>query len=222
MITLTLTVQQSSPLHIGGESRLNTAASKPLLKDLDGFPYIPATSIKGRLRHEVERILRAISAVFICQPPTPETMCQPIDEMTVCPLCYLFGSPWQEAALWFTNLELTPGDREFIYKTRNPQTQTRYSVSIERKRRVQEQKRLFDIELFEPGIAWTFSGTATYRGTLVDLAPVLLAAKAVEALGSGRSRGYGWCSIDIACPDYDPKTLGDLYARWQEKWAHRQ
>src|SRR4051812_1305051 len=113
MITLTLSVELESPLHIGGETRQHTDAALPMLKTPEGLPYIPATSIKGRLRDEVERLLRGQS-LFVCHAPRPELMCRPVEGQTACAVCTLFGSPWQEAQLYFADLNLSNAHRQLL------------------------------------------------------------------------------------------------------------
>ena len=101
MIILQFRLTLESPLHIGGEVQIDTAASRPLLKLRNGQPYVPATSIRGRLRHEVEALLRhTLGEEHICHPPRPDRMCHPLQVGDpVCEVCALFGSPWRESPL---------------------------------------------------------------------------------------------------------------------------
>lgn len=206
MIRLSVEVELASPLHIGSETRQNSDAARPLMKDKHGLPYIPATSIKGRLRHEVEKLLQATGST-VCAAPTPQLMCQPVDGVSFCPVCQLFGAPWRESPLRFSELVLqTKGD------ARPANTQSRFGIRVGRVRRVVQDKFLFGTELYEPGIPWRFTGHIVYSGNnLSDLAPLLLAAKAVTSMGSSRSRGLGWCSVTIV-----PEEAIDLSALWSE------
>lgn len=212
MISLTLTVQMQSALHIGGETRQNTDAALPMLKTPDGFPYIPATSIKGRLRDEVERLLRRLNH-YVCTSPRPEHMCRPIGDQPLCAVCALFGSPWHEASLYFQDLTLNHNQRSLI-GSKTPSTTPRMSVRINRKRRVAQDNFLFDIELFQPGYSWEFTGQLTYTGdNMADLAPLLLASKGVTMLGKARSRGLGWCSVHIG--DEQSQDTDNLRVLWK-------
>ncbi len=225
MTRLTLSVTTHSPLHIGGETRQNTDATRPMLKTAAGLPYIPATSIKGRLRHEVERLLRgALGPGAVCDAPVAERMCQPLDDAAgVCPACHLFGSPWREAALYFHDLDrITVDGAEISLMRRDgiaPQTQTRAGVRINRRRRVVEDQFLFDTELFEPGIPWTFSGTANYLGRHPqNLVLIYMAARAVTMMGSARSRGLGWSTLVVEGEDGAPSAeeLQAMWTAWRE------
>lgn len=219
MTIFKLSVTLESPLHIGGEVRSNTFAQRPLLKTAFGLPYIPATSIKGRLRHEVERIVHLYyeqqDKVVTCHAPAPEDMCQFESYEDFCPVCKLFGSPWQESALYFEDLKLD----ETIFA--DISTVERSGVSINRKRRTAEPQRLYNIELFEPGMPLTFSGELEYLGDgATELAPLFMAARMVNKLGGNRSRGLGWCKIVLTksteVEEVGKTELRALWSQWKE------
>lgn len=221
MNELTITLQTQSPLHIGGDVRQQTNADRPMLKTTEGQPYVPATSIKGRLRAEVERVLRSLLPnAIICHAPNPQHMCHPLDSADqICPVCALFGSPWRESSLFFTDLRLTKVDAALVAlpprddrHKRHIATHTRMSVSINRSRRVAEDQRLFSTELFEPGYPWTFEGKVHYTCSDIQLAPLFLVARAVTTLGGSRSAGLGWCELT-----FDPAPTGkDLRRLWSD------
>lgn len=220
MIELTLQLATSTPLHIGGEVRHNTTATRPLLKTSNGLPYIPAPSVKGRLRHATEAFLRG-QGYFVCQSPAPEYMCQSLADADgdYCPVCRLFGAPWREAPLHFSPLHLSQDDTK-DFGAYVPGTTARVGIRINRKRRSVQENFLFDTELFEPGYPWRFTGHARYSGAdLADLAPVLLAARMVTMMGGSRSRGLGWGKFSIALSE-EPEQMLPLTALWQE-WQAR-
>src|ERR1700694_1883151 len=95
MSTLILTITCLTPLRIGTESDVR--------RDAAGRPCIPATTLKGRLRVEVERIAVALGG-SICKPPNAVTMCHPHAASPPCVVCDLFGSPWTEGRLYFEDL----------------------------------------------------------------------------------------------------------------------
>lgn len=212
MISFTLEVTLDSPLHIGGEMRLHTQADRPLLKTADGWPYIPATSIKGVLRHETEQLVRAVlGADAVCYAPQPERMCQPLSGSDLCPVCTIFGSPWEESRLYLSDLMIVAEQAQHLSLER-AQTETRPGVRINRRRRTAEDDFLFQTELFQPGVDWKFAGPATFYGSEIDLTPLYVAARAVSMLGGGRSRGLGWCDLKlVGAPEG-----ADLRARWEE------
>lgn len=219
MIPLQLKLTLESPLHIGGEVRHNTHAKRPMLKTRTGLPYVPATSIKGRLRHETEKLIRhQMGADAVCGAPRPQYMCQPVtdDGAGACPVCALFGSPWFESPLRFSDLTLAQESLNLLEAGRSiPPTHNRAGIRINRRRRVVEDEFLFDTELFEPGIPWVFEGRALFDGVLDELVPLYFAAAALTMLGGSRSRGLGWCQLIIE-PDHGLLSRG-AWQTWMER-----
>lgn len=213
MIEFDLILDLDSPLHIGSERRQATTADRPMLKTQNGLPYIPATSIKGRLRYEVEVLLRSVLPEgAICNPPQPERMCQPIVGEP-CPVCALFGSPWYEGPLYFSDLLLSGKYADQIDPLKPPTTTSRAGTRINRRRHVVEEKFLFDTELFEPGVPWSFWGKVRYFDEELDLTPLYVAAHGVTSIGGSRSRGLGWCRLTIDTAP-SPEELIEYWSTW--------
>jgi len=211
---LKIEVQTISPLHIGGEVRQNTDADRPLLKQQDGYPYIPATSIKGRLRHEAESFLRAMGYP-VCNAPIAEQMCQP-ENAPVCSICQIFGSPWYEAGVYFSDLIIQTSGLD-IGSTSS--TTLRMGNQLNRRRRVVEEKHLFSTELYAPGMLWRFAGEIDFNRPEYDLALLVMAARGVNMMGGSRSRGLGWCMVTLSCESVslDPKALWDAWTEHHKK-----
>ncbi len=211
MISISLTVTTESPLHIGGEEQINTWADKPLVKWRNGEPYVPASTIKGRLRAELEALLRSTTlGPTLCQPPRAENMCQ-AGRHTPCPVCKLFGSPLQEGELYFGDLYLTAEYDQI------PQTAVRTGTRINRRRHIVEDDLLYDIELFMPGEPLVFEGVIRCFAEQ-EITPLYVAARSVTMLGGGRSRGLGWGRIDIeGAPS--PHELDHNWAAWIARLA---
>lgn len=214
MKTFNAEVILQSPLHISSERGHEAGTRRPFLKTVDGLPYIPASSIKGCLRHEAERLLRS-QGIAVCNAPSAEYMCQSAQP---CPVCQLFGSPWHISALLFNDLELA--DAQIFTQGRNPRIPfptSRSGVRLNRKRRTAEDGLLFEKELFEPGYPWRFVGQIIYERENPDsLALLYMAANSVNMLGSARSRGLGWSEIklDESNQSMTPSVLEELWDRW--------
>src|SRR5919106_1923864 len=84
-----------TPLHIGsGKKDLEIEdIDTPILTDTSEQPYIPGSSIKGKVRSEAERIVRQ-SGQQVCNPPDVERMCgtkvENPDNFCIC--CKIFGT----------------------------------------------------------------------------------------------------------------------------------
>jgi len=125
-------------LHVGAGTSLEvTGSDNPILRDINGLPYIPGSSFKGVLRSTVEAIVRAISPGKGMWP----WACDPLGEMCIqstkikewedkvrrdeitreeldrkvweksCTVCRLFGSPWLASKVKVCDLYLNPSGK---------------------------------------------------------------------------------------------------------------
>ena len=193
MMRIELTLTCSTPLNIGSGAQQGTLADRAMIKDSDGWPYVPASALKGRLRHAVEQVAAGLDL----RPPvcrTHQKMCRDADNP--CPACAIFGSPWIPGRLRFVDLPLTKpdflGQMREERRLRHPHTQVRYGVAINRQRGVAEDQLLYTTELFEPGIELGFGGTLTGDLTRQQAALVVAGLRWIPALGRGKSGGLGW------------------------------
>ncbi|MGC9395666.1 MAG: RAMP superfamily CRISPR-associated protein [Anaerolineae bacterium] len=187
---MALKVTFDTPVNIGGYGA-PTFVDRPFRRDSDGWPFIPASSLKGRLRHECERLARALGDDKVCNGPDPSQMCRG-EEQDVCSVCKIWGSPWVAGRVYPVDLKL---ERPTELGNAAPPSTVRYNVSISRRRRVAEDARLFTTELFLPGIPLTFSGVWETYLSLRELVLVEAGLGAITALGRAKSGGLGWCVI---------------------------
>lgn len=202
MIEIDLTLTFQTPLNIGSGAQVGTLADRAIIKARDGWPYIPATAIKGQLRHAVERAARGLGR-RVCN--THYQMCL---EGDICPACALFGSPWLPGRLRFVDLELCEplelAGRRFTEP--HPRTQWRYGVALSRRRHVAQDELLYTTELFMPGQSLSFGGTL--EGTLDERGAAWFMAGLglLPALGRARSGGLGHLKLAKA----DIRLNGEL------------
>jgi CRISPR/Cas system CSM-associated protein Csm3 (group 7 of RAMP superfamily) len=218
-VTIEVTVITETPFSIGAGTLPGSLADKGLVRDRRGWPLLPASSLKGVLRHQAERLARRLTPdVTLCHAPSPDRMCQSTRYDDLCPLCRIFGSPWYPASLQFDDLELTgPADViEMLEITVPPAFATgrRYGVAVSRRRRVAEDQLLYSREVFLPGAPLEFGGAGAITGRVEQSGLALLwaAARTLRNLGGARSGGLGWGRVIFVVHDHDAKR--DL--AWQE------
>ncbi|HEC57018.1 MAG TPA: hypothetical protein ENI32_03935, partial [Candidatus Syntrophoarchaeum butanivorans] len=107
-----------SDLHIGGhDSGAPGAVDMGVMKDVDGYPFVPGSSLKGVLRSEMERLLNGLGK-HVC---SPDKLCDPEKECTVCKL--------------FGGREVAGSIRVRDAYTDSRRTMVRDGVRIDRKKR---------------------------------------------------------------------------------------
>jgi CRISPR/Cas system CSM-associated protein Csm3 (group 7 of RAMP superfamily) len=166
-----------SGIHTTGD-RVELWTDKALALDWKKEPVVPATTIKGWMRENAERVLRALG-IPVCDGSKPSLNCG-------CLICRLFGHPRRKSNLLFLDCVLGDALRD-----------SRTNVSLSRHRKAAYEERLFTSE-----VAWTeilevrgFGFFLNDEEAKTAAAVLWLSAKAGFALGSSRSRGLGWLRL---------------------------
>ena len=190
-------------------NRWKWGADKALTQRYDGQFILPATSLKGALREQVERLLRG--HVHICLSPDPGQMCPDPDNL--CLVCRVFGNPRRPSPLRFQDVLLPQEEMD---------TQIRAGVAISRRRRAAVPQRLYFVETTAAG---SMQAQAVVEGFFPSqqeaeetAALVVLAARMLPALGTGRTRGLGWIeTIEAECIiDGQPLAHTVLESYWSQ------
>jgi len=79
-ITAELVAETGLRVGMGGEAAEPTASDLPLIKDAQGNPFIPGSSLRGVLRSHVERIVRTLEN----KGRRGRGACHPVDEKSWC------------------------------------------------------------------------------------------------------------------------------------------
>lgn len=189
MTEIQVTLTFTTPPNIGSGAQEGTLADRGFIKARDGWPYVPATAFKGRLRHAVEQVVRGLG-VEVCD--THRKMCRHVE--SACPVCKVFGSPWITGRLRFVDLELSAPQSLVDRREQKlqPHTQTRYGVALNRRRGVAADALLYTTELFKPGVPISLQGTLTGEIDVADAAWLIAGLKLLPALGRAKSTGLGW------------------------------
>jgi len=171
--------------------------------DWRGLPMVPASSLKGRLRHTCKQLEEGLRPDTTCDDPLAEAMCQPGSQERPCRVCRLFGSPWVPAALSITDLLLV----EPAFLTRGdapPRTSLRYGVGLSRRRRVAQDQLLYTTEVFLPGGTITLGGEISGDVAEADLGLLVAGLENLLTLGGGKTSGLGWCDLEFDLYHVEP------------------
>jgi len=221
-----------SDLHIGSHTTtVPGEVDSSVIKTPDGIPFVPGSSLKGVLRSEFERLLRACH-YDVCMVPD---VCgsKKRHNVSPCPVCLLFGG-----------MEVAGSVRISDAFASSSKTSIRDGVGIDRTTRMAKGGVKYDIEVVPTGT--TFTGTIHIENlALADLPYAKMGGflslvdffnATSSRLGHGTSRGFGKVeliidSMNILTPqDYlDGKFEGtgyphghsesaELVARSQRSW----
>jgi CRISPR-associated protein Csm3 len=143
----------------GGGSEFD-ASDLPVLRDGDGYPLLPGSSLKGVLRSTLEALVRAGSAspaVWSCDPNTREGGCgrhasggrEEALERAHCALCRLFGSQVLASHVRFSDAMLR--DADSLKRDGRLPIEMRDGVAIDRDLRVVHGGQKYTFEVVSPG-----------------------------------------------------------------------
>lgn len=213
-VRLTAIIETALCVGAGGSS--GSLADKPIVRNAEKNLLIPASQLKGRLRHECEKIARGLHWPT-CESPNPQTMCPQRagltenferDEYKIlgynghhCLTCQIFGNPVLPSRVIFDDLICTE-------KAENlPPEVLRPGVTINRRRRTAEDEKLYFLETSPANLPLIFKGQIHIQPNLTlvtpnrpDYAKVIIWAglKHIHALGGSKSAGLGWLDWQIS------------------------
>ncbi len=217
LIRLTL----ETPLSVGGAGATGAEADKMVQRDVQGRPIIPASQIKGRLRHACESLARQLE-ISVCQPPHPETTCPHVDSVPksgdgkrLCLVCRLFGSPAHQSPLRFSDLRFEPVGED---------SAVRPGVGVDRRRGTVQENLLFLTETVMAGAEFTRRDgdepLPAIRGKVSREEALFLLAglQSIQSWGGAKSRGLGWANLQVEAT-FDGQALElqkekEVLAQW--------
>jgi CRISPR-associated protein Csm3 len=183
------TIDAATPLHIGsGKPEVEVGqVDMPVLTDPSGQPYIPGSSLKGRVRAEAERIARK-EGINVCKPPDVRNMCgstkAKVDDFCIC--CKIFGSAGgisSASKVKFRDAYPVEKIEAMLERT---------GVAIDREKGTASRGALYTIQAVPAGVKFNLEIVAENL-TEEELRLLLAALKSVEdsALGGSSTRGFG-------------------------------
>jgi CRISPR/Cas system CSM-associated protein Csm3 (group 7 of RAMP superfamily) len=190
-----LTVQFEGTFHVGSGYGHSGRIDRTLLRDAGGLPFVPGSAIKGKLRHAARAVAPVLDKrLWVC-----EAACLPGAD--ACSVCLLFGSPFREGKLSFSDAccqrEDNPGiDGLLVCAARPPMIWgERQNVAIDRRQRTSRHGQLMQSECAPDGLLLR----ATISGDLTAEELTLLrgAVKSLLYFGSGSARGMGRCRCSL-------------------------
>ncbi len=209
--TYSITAIIDSALSIGAGGSSGSLSDKPIVRNAVGNLIIPGSHLKGRLRHECEKIARGLGWC-VSRSPNPRNM---VGDYTVpnktelskhCIISSIFGDASQSSCLLVDDLVCKISSKDLPTEVLRP------GVTINRRRRTAEDKKLFYLETSPPNTQLRFTGSIH----LIDppsYATALICAglRHINALGGSKSAGLGWLNWELEeIPPISPEAWVSL------------
>jgi len=204
-------------LHIGSGWSVGGLSDKPIIRTVDGRPFVPGSSFKGAFRSTVEKLAATIG-VSSCglmenqgcigaqgqeqrdfnklRKDADWSDVQLMKELTknLCSTCQLFGSPYTASAITFSDM-LPPSDDKLADKM----IQVRDGVAIDRDSEKAVDQLKFDYEVVAPAQTFELKIWLDDPSDL-DVGLTCLGLNEFVSgfgfIGGNRSRGLGNCQIE--------------------------
>jgi RAMP superfamily len=198
-------------------------ATRACPRDARGRLLLPASQVKGRLRHACEQVARGLG-LPLCRPPYPASMCPHAPEVAAppCAVCALFGAPAWPSPLRWRDLRADAEPAGGRADTALPSF-VRAGVALDRRLGIARPDTAYLVETSPPlpqdGLRLT--GDPAIAGHFADgaLLHLLLAGcRLAASFGAGETRGLGWSAVDAAARldgepvAFDPALLPQLGA----------
>jgi CRISPR/Cas system CSM-associated protein Csm3 (group 7 of RAMP superfamily) len=206
--TYSITAVIDSALCIGSGGSSGSLADKPIVRNASGQLIIPGSHLKGRLRHECEKLARALHLV-VSESPNPGLMM----ETSNCVISEIFGNPVIASRFSVDDL-ICRTERDAL-----PSEVIRPGVTINRRRGTAEDEKLYFLETSPPNLKLEFVGQIHLIKSLDYAVPLIVTGlKHIQALGGSKSAGLGWLTwhfpdelkIDATHPGWDFLKGGKL------------
>lgn len=219
--SLPLTATVNTALCVGAGGSSGSLADKPILRNARGQLLIPASQLKGRLRHECEKLARGLGWP-VCQSPKPKHMCPQRagltdaenthfqrDEYRIdgdsghhCLICQIFGNPSLPSQVEVNDL-ICHVAADTLPEVLRP------GVTLNRRRLTAEDQKLYFLETSPANLNLEFQGSLYLHPQAPPYTKLLLSAalRHIHALGGSKSAGLGWVTW-TTLPELD-------HADWQ-------
>jgi CRISPR/Cas system CSM-associated protein Csm3 (group 7 of RAMP superfamily) len=203
IIPISLKAIIDTALCVGAGGSDGSLADKPIVRNAKGQLIIPASQLKGRLRHECEKLARGLGWE-IFESPKAETLCPTQEQVSSkfqscyqidgykgyhCLISQIFGNPILPSRIIVNDLicEISKEDLPEVIRP---------GVTINRRRRTAEEKKLYLLETSPPNNQLEFIGNIHLLADCPAYAKALILAglRHIHALGGSKSAGLGWLS----------------------------
>ncbi|MGI0493497.1 RAMP superfamily CRISPR-associated protein [Alkalinema pantanalense CENA528] len=206
-----ITATIDTALCIGSGTASSSLMDKSIVRNAQGQLIIPGSHLKGRLRHECEKLARSLGW-WIAESPAADKLCPPEEQIPQnlrqryrvdgysgfhCWISQWFGDPILPSRIVVNDLVCNYAKDELMEVIRP-------GVAINRRRQTAEDQKLFFRETSPLNAQLNFVGSIQIYVPQVppeDIQAIrvlmIAALKRIDALGGSKSAGLGWLTWQL-------------------------
>lgn len=219
--TYTITAVIDSALCVGAGGSSGSLADKPIVRNSERNLLIPGSQVKGRVRHECEKLMRSLGWEISESPNAGRMVIRRENappkfrrdqyevpgykETYHCLISQIFGDPVLPSRVIFDDLVCIE-EPDTLPEVLRP------GVTINRRRNTAEEKKLYFLETSPVNAKLRFQGEIHIQPSLTperpDYAKALIWAglRQIHALGGSKSAGLGWLHWELPNIDVDAEV----------------
>jgi CRISPR/Cas system CSM-associated protein Csm3 (group 7 of RAMP superfamily) len=204
-IELNLEIKFKAPFIVGSGFGIAGLVDSKSVRYEDGVPYIPATSIKGKIRAEYKKNMLAINGGKICNSIVNNnfSICKEEEVKNACIICRCFGSEFYDGSLIFEDGILDSKIHIIlsnIIKERGiteTQSIVRTGIQFNRILKTAEDQALFTYETINSSFIFTSKIYGDIELSDIDYELLKNTIRRIDHLGGNKSKGLGRCCIEV-------------------------
>lgn len=204
-INLKLTIAFRSPFIVSSGFGIAGLVDSSTVKNRDNIVYLPASSIKGKIKSEFKKNMEALNAGYVCNSIVShkKDICQHKDMKNACVICRIFGSEFYDGSLVFEDALIDINSMNILSKIeRNKtisscQSSTRTGIKINRLLKTTEEGAMLTLESVNPAIILTSHVFGSCNITDEEYSYFKGTIQTITHFGGNKGRGMGRCDIEI-------------------------
>ncbi|MGM0369557.1 MAG: RAMP superfamily CRISPR-associated protein [Bacillota bacterium] len=213
-INWTVEIEFTAPFHIGSGLAQGKLVDALVVADKNGLPYVPGSSVKGRVKSYFNQLLTTISNsdekirtldnndYLTCS--NQDKICKNVNQQNNCLTCRVFGSGFTPGQLIFSDCKLADEELiEFIKENggidefKDHLKPVRNGNRVNRRLKTTEPGALFNYQ--QVNSQYKYQGEISGKVSLNDQELKILkhSIELITHLGAKNSRGLGRCNVSI-------------------------
>lgn len=204
-INLKLKINFTSSFTVGSGFGIAGLVDSSTVKDSYGNIYLPASSIKGKIKSEFKKNIELLYPGSVCNSIAGgrKEVCLDRDITKACVICRIFGSEFYEGSLIFEDAVMDSSIQLILSEIEKNkimpvfQSSIRSGIKINKLLKTTEEGALFSLEGGNPAIILTSNINGSCFMTEDEYNYFKGTIQTITHIGGNKSRGMGRCKIEL-------------------------